>query len=69
MFAGINMFWARIRLILARADRLEQLSDLVSAKKKLRTVGGVCKVLCQKSMCGGRDGGELERALDDVFGI
>ena len=23
MFAGINMFWARLRLILARAARLE----------------------------------------------
>ena len=24
MFAGINMFWARLRLILARAARLEK---------------------------------------------
>ena len=43
---------------------LRRLGDLVSAKKA--TGGGVCKVLCQKSMCGRW---ELERALDDVFGI
>ena len=31
---------------------VRRLGDLVSAKKKLRTGGGVCKVsLCQKSMC------------------
>ena len=30
---------------------VQRLGDLVSAKK-MRTGGGVCKVLCQKSMCG-----------------
>ena len=36
----------------------------------LRTGGGVCKVLsCQKIKACMGDGGELERALDDVFGI
>ena len=36
-----------------QAVLLRRLGDLVSAKKKLRTGGGVCKVLlCQKSMCG-----------------
>ena len=44
---------------------MRRLGDLVSAKK-LRTGGGVCKVLYVKKACVG-DGGELERTLDDVF--
>ena len=60
--------WPRsgqIRISSPHAVFVRRLGDLVSAKKK-RTGGGVCKVLCQKSMCGRW---ELERALDDVFGI
>ena len=45
---------------------MRRLGDLVSAKKNAKG-GGVCKVLCQKAFVG--DEGELERALDDVFGI
>jgi len=38
------------------------------AQEKLRAGGGVCKNLsCQKACVG--EGGELERALDDVTGI
>ena len=33
-------------------------------RKKMRTGGGVCKVLCKKACVG--DGGELERALDNA---
>ena len=44
---------------------VRRLGDLVSAKRNANR-GRVCKVLCQKSMCGRW---ERERALDDVFRI
>ena len=59
MFAGINMFWARIRLILARAARLEQLGDLVSAKKSCEQWEGFAK-FCVKKAC---VEGEMEGSL------
>ena len=45
---------------------LRRLGDLVNAKK-MRTGEGFVK-FCVKKACVG-DGGELERALEDVFGI
>ena len=36
MFAGINMFWARLRLILARAARLLLLISLWRALRKYK---------------------------------
>ena len=45
---------------------VQRLGDLVSVKR-LRTGEGFVK-FCVKKACVG-DGGELERALDDVFGI
>ena len=56
--------WPRsgqIRISSPHVVFVRRLGDLVSAKKK-RTGGVVCKVLCQKRW-------ELERALDNVFGI
>ena len=42
MFAGINMFWARLRLILARADRLiitlEGIEKIKTEKNDNKTV-------------------------------
>ena len=47
---------------------VRRLGDLLSAKKKLRTGGGLVKFCHVIKACLG-DGGELERVLDDVFGI
>ena len=50
-------------------DILFQCGDrsTLDAQEKLRTGGGVCKDLSYQKTCVG-DGGELERALDDVYG-
>ena len=45
---------------------MQRLGDLVNTKK-MQTGEGFVK-LCVKKACVG-DGGELKRALDDVFGI